>query len=349
MISQARRDQIPANSIKSAIESIEAWERVSPPPNPLNPPTRDEILRYYFVVECNSFPTGLLVTLSYANHSCDPNCAVFEEDPDEAGLPTYTLTSKRMIAPGEEITISYIDLVAMVELAEDRQRRLEEHFLFYCTCEWCCSPLERIGLLKDIQGKELVGPKYEDYVCRAFPWGNIITETGSPCDGRVGKLSGYCEQCHQIATQKQLDNVQTKADRLVLNLRRTLLETNEFLKGMEDARKAALAQSATPTERPSSSSSQSTTTTEGDERIKDAATLKELNRLKKLMDGLKTRSHELLHSSHIAFGPIDACLEKVDSLIGSSTPAINNRSGKKKGGRKQAAEVTDALKEMALQ
>ncbi|KAJ3017430.1 UNVERIFIED_CONTAM: hypothetical protein HDU68_011685, partial [Siphonaria sp. JEL0065] len=330
MISQARKEQIPASTVDSALEMIKFWELESPPPSKLDPASRDSLIRFYFVVECNSFPTGLLVTLSYANHSCNPNSAVWEESPDSLdsrNLPIYTLTAKRDIPLGEEITISYIDLVAMVELSEDRQRRTEEHFLFLCTCEWCCTPLEKVGLLQNVTGA-VVGPKFEDFVCNAFP-GSSEQNT---CTGSVGRSSGVCETCKREATQKQLDNVQNKADRLILSLRRTLLETNEFLKKMDDARKELESAS-----RPSTSGTHSTTTTEGDERIKDAASLKELMRLKKLMEGLKTRATELLHESHIAFGPIQACLEKLDGLIGFNSNA--NAKGKKKGRSKQASNT----------
>ncbi|KAI9335664.1 hypothetical protein BDR26DRAFT_521898 [Obelidium mucronatum] len=244
MISKARRDQIPAAAVESALRLVAAWEAEADAEAPgtsaerVLPLSRDSLLRFYFVVECNSFPTGLLVTLSFANHSCNPNCAVFEQDPDPCDAekkPIYTLTAKRDICIGEEITISYIDLVAMVELSEDRQRRLEEHFLFHCSCEWCNSPLDRVGLLKDVPEDSplLKGPLFEDFSCSAFPQ----NDKGDCENGMVGRLSGVCSICSRQVTQKMLDKVQEKADRLMVGLRRTLLETNEFLKKMDDAKR----------------------------------------------------------------------------------------------------------------
>ncbi|KAJ3074680.1 SET and MYND domain-containing protein 3 [Podochytrium sp. JEL0797] len=338
LIPHPRRSQIPESVTSASLRLVTAWEQTTPPPTTLPPPTRDDILRFYFVVECNSFPTGLLVTLSYANHSCDPNCEVFEHDPAEpGGLPLYSLTSKRAIRVGEEITISYIDLVANVELCEDRQRRLEEHFLFRCRCEWCCAPLEREGLLlleSEDDTKPLTGPKFEDLLCSAFPWEGT-------CPGAVGLRSGVCSTCHHAATQKQLDNIQNKSDRLVLSLRRTLIEVNEFLNKIEEeanrvrqreASSVSNASTNSSIHRPVSSSSRSTTTTEGETRLTNAATIKELHRLLKLVRGFETRLEDLVHASHVAFGPMRACLGKLERAIAVHDALRVASAGKKRKG-----------------
>ncbi|KAJ3351051.1 Histone-lysine N-methyltransferase smyd1 [Entophlyctis luteolus] len=307
-----RREQVASVVLDALCTAAAAQD----PAYAINESTDIEIaLRLYFVVECNSFPTGLLITLSNANHSCNPNCYVLEEDPvDGEVLPTYTLTAKRDISPGEEITISYLDLVSMVELAEDRRRHLEEHFLFFCMCEWCHSPLEKVGLLAASSEESHFGPKFEDLACHAFSWPpDEATGQSQKCvDGRIGCRTGLCDGCQRVASQKQLDTVQQKADRLIVNLRRFLLETNSFLAQIRKNNFFEL-------ERPSSSSSSKSTKTAssaasaGNERIKYISTIKELKRLLKVLEGMKTRSQELLHSTHIAFGPIEACLAKLRS------------------------------------
>ncbi|KAI8820610.1 hypothetical protein BJ741DRAFT_638095 [Chytriomyces cf. hyalinus JEL632] len=168
--------------------------------------------------------------MSNANHSCNPNaCDEVEGFPS----PVYQLTVKRDIQCGEEVTISYIDLVANVELAEDRQRYLEEHFLFYCQCEWCHAQ-PTTGFLA---GSNTIvhGPLHEDYECAAFQW---TSENESSAEmicitGNVGKFTGCCATCGKTATQKQLDNVCRQFDRLILSLRRMLVEMNAFLESVQ--------------------------------------------------------------------------------------------------------------------
>ncbi|KAJ3142540.1 hypothetical protein HK100_001793 [Physocladia obscura] len=342
----------------------------------LDPCDIDTAIRFFFVVECNSFPSGILVRLSAANHSCNPNAFVVEESPYSSvnnsdscevqiQLPVYSLTAKRDIAVGEEITISYLDLVSNVELAEDRQRHLEEHFLFLCQCEWCHHPVEKIGLLRENEdndkGQVVFGPKFEDYTCRAFPRQSvpltdlnldiysiaaattIAARTTIDCckDGKVGKLTGYCETCHQTVTSKQLENVQKKADRLIINLRRIFVETNAFLadlgkKYISNGTNGSVALESNNNDiscRPSSSTSSSavTTTTEGEERVKTADEIKELKRLMKAVEVLHGRANELLHSSHIAFAPIQVCLGKLKAHLIASDSSRTSRSSSNSG------------------
>ncbi|KAI8825408.1 hypothetical protein BJ741DRAFT_632472, partial [Chytriomyces cf. hyalinus JEL632] len=169
--------------------------------------------------------------MSNANHSCNPNARVDEVE----GFPSpmYQLTAKRDIQCGEEVTISYIDLVANVELAEDRQRYLEEHFLFYCQCEWCHAPQPTTGLLAG-SNTIIHGPLHEDYACAAFQWTSENESSAEMiCEsGNVGKLTGRCKTCGKTATQKQLDNICRKSDRLILSLRRMLVETNAFVEAV---------------------------------------------------------------------------------------------------------------------
>jgi hypothetical protein len=69
------------------------------------------------------------------NHSCDPNSTVFFEGPE------LRVRSIKTIAPGEEITISYMDPNESFEL---RQDHLLSKYHFTCKCQKCekgrCSP-----------------------------------------------------------------------------------------------------------------------------------------------------------------------------------------------------------------
>ncbi|TPX47229.1 hypothetical protein CcCBS67573_g10269 [Chytriomyces confervae] len=295
---------------------------------------------------CNSFPTALLVTMSNANHSCNPNARVDEVEGFPS--PVYQLTAKRDIQCGEEVTISYIDLVANVELAEDRQRYLEEHFLFYCLCEWCHAPQPTTGLLAGLNDA-VHGPLHEDYACTAFQWKSENESSAEiTCEsGKVGKLTGRCTTCGKTATQKQLDNICRKSDRLILSLRRMLVETNAFVEAVRAGGNSTSTASNTPSDARSrqstteSAKSFATTSTMKEEGVKNAATLKELKRLQSLMKGMETRAIELLHSSHIAFVPIRACLDDLQELIGAGSL---NGSKIRNGARKAENRDTDASK-----
>ncbi|KAJ3561643.1 hypothetical protein NP233_g10068 [Leucocoprinus birnbaumii] len=76
---------------------------------------------------------ALFLRLSRCNHSCDPN-AVWSWD---ASTLMLTLTALRPIAPGEEITISYISLSG--NHAAQREQ-LKAICGFDCTCEECTLP-----------------------------------------------------------------------------------------------------------------------------------------------------------------------------------------------------------------
>lgn len=78
--------------------------------------------------ELNSLGTGIYVTSSLLNHSCDPNvCATFRGT-------RISVRAMRDISRGEEIRISYTDLM---QLSADRKRELSEGYMFECTCANC--------------------------------------------------------------------------------------------------------------------------------------------------------------------------------------------------------------------
>lgn len=91
-------------------------------------------------ISCNAFTitdpdfhvagSGLFLGVVAANHSCDPNCFQMFDG------PSIRLRALRPIAPGEELTIGYIDLS---ELRSERQKILRESYGFLCTCSRCSS------------------------------------------------------------------------------------------------------------------------------------------------------------------------------------------------------------------
>lgn len=82
--------------------------------------------------------TAFYALQSCINHSCDPNAhAMKRADVDVDG--SAVILAKRRIAPGDEITISYIDESMDFE---DRQSALRDYG-FQCRCTRCCAYLSR--------------------------------------------------------------------------------------------------------------------------------------------------------------------------------------------------------------
>lgn len=98
------------------------------------------VARLLAQIGCNAFTitdgdaevlgVGLFLGAVSANHSCDPNChQIFEG-------PNIRLRALRPIAPGEELTIGYIDISNTRKL---RQEALLEGYGFECACSRCSS------------------------------------------------------------------------------------------------------------------------------------------------------------------------------------------------------------------
>ncbi|KAJ6589957.1 hypothetical protein DFH09DRAFT_1027153 [Mycena vulgaris] len=72
--------------------------------------------------------------ISRVNHSCSPNTVAYFDIPTFS----YRLTAVRDIVEGEELTLSYVDLMLFTK---SRQLKLEPYG-FQCTCMACREPLE---------------------------------------------------------------------------------------------------------------------------------------------------------------------------------------------------------------
>lgn len=78
---------------------------------------------------------GVYLSMSLINHSCVPNTS-WTTDMDGPFHNSIALTSLREIAPGEEITISYIPLDAKTSTREERAHHLFQYG-FDCDCPAC--------------------------------------------------------------------------------------------------------------------------------------------------------------------------------------------------------------------
>ncbi|XP_042363613.1 histone-lysine N-methyltransferase SMYD3 [Plectropomus leopardus] len=104
------------------------------------PPSCQEPLSLIAKVTCNCFTisdgelqeigVGLYPSLSLLNHDCRPNCVMVFVG------TKLQLRAVRDINAEEELTISYIETLS---ITEDRQRQLEDQYLFTCHCQYCDS------------------------------------------------------------------------------------------------------------------------------------------------------------------------------------------------------------------
>jgi len=75
-----------------------------------------------------SIGRSLYPSASYFNHSCEPNCEVFETGSILSIHPT------RDIAEGDEVTIAYIDTKQTLHA---RRQQLHDTYFFHCQCTRC--------------------------------------------------------------------------------------------------------------------------------------------------------------------------------------------------------------------
>ncbi|XP_067901523.1 histone-lysine N-methyltransferase SMYD3 isoform X5 [Heterodontus francisci] len=66
--------------------------------------------------------------MSLLNHSCDPNCVIVFEGKQ------LQLHAVRQIQANEELTVSYIDVMAT---SQERRRQIEKQYCFVCDCKRC--------------------------------------------------------------------------------------------------------------------------------------------------------------------------------------------------------------------
>ncbi|XP_071948093.1 histone-lysine N-methyltransferase SMYD3-like [Antedon mediterranea] len=103
-----------------------------------NVPSYPDMLELFGRVACNSFNicdkemqsigVGLYLKAAIFNHSCSPNCiAVFNST-------TLHMRAVKNIKKGEELLVSYIDLMYPTEI---RQQMLQDQYFFTCDCTAC--------------------------------------------------------------------------------------------------------------------------------------------------------------------------------------------------------------------
>ena len=124
----------------------------------------------------------LHLTMSLMSHSCIPNCVTLHN-------PDYTLTvrSMRPVKKGEELTISYTELLAG---RLDRKRDTLHNWFFECSCERCLDVTD-------------LGTNFDTHLCSACH-GKVL-----PLD--LGMNSQWkCESCHQLMNAKSIQDAESQ-------------------------------------------------------------------------------------------------------------------------------------------
>ncbi|KAL1123009.1 hypothetical protein AAG570_003333 [Ranatra chinensis] len=89
--------------------------------------------------------SGLYALQRCVNHDCDPSADVTFPHSDY----TLALVARRKIAPGEEITTSYLDDCIMDRSRHTRNKALKEFYLFECKCNKCLEQADEPDVTSD--------------------------------------------------------------------------------------------------------------------------------------------------------------------------------------------------------
>lgn len=93
----------------------------------------------------NNEGSGLYLTQSKINHSCNPNAEI--QFPYSNNV--LQVTALRNIATNEEICISYLDDCQLNRSRHSRQKYLQENYLFTCDCVKCEEEIHQTDVTSD--------------------------------------------------------------------------------------------------------------------------------------------------------------------------------------------------------
>lgn len=99
----------------------------------------------------NNEGSGLYLTQSKINHSCNPNAEIrfpFSNN-------VLQVVALRDISENEEICISYLDECQLNRSRHSRQKYLEENYLFSCECEKCQEEIHQPDVTSDEEECEM--------------------------------------------------------------------------------------------------------------------------------------------------------------------------------------------------
>ncbi|CAL1150549.1 unnamed protein product [Cladocopium goreaui] len=106
-----------------------------------------EVLRFLQVLRVNGIEvpfsfTGLYNLACRANHSCAPCCRVSVAEGGQ-----LRIVALRPILAGDEVTVSYLSELELLEVGSVRRKMLETTWDFRCTCSRCSAPDDRRSTL----------------------------------------------------------------------------------------------------------------------------------------------------------------------------------------------------------
>lgn len=112
-----------------------------------------EIHSYCFLVNYKCFRSyslmGVFPIINRINHSCDPNCSVHWNNVTNK----EELYIMKRLEVGEELTISYVDMITHAATKMERREYLEKHFGFPCDCALCSLTGQKLEIDDKIREK----------------------------------------------------------------------------------------------------------------------------------------------------------------------------------------------------
>lgn len=98
----------------------------------------------------NNEGSGLYLTQSKINHSCNPNAEIRFPFSNH----TLQVVALRRINPNEEVCISYLDECEINRSRHSRQKYLQENYLFVCGCDKCEKEIHEPDVTSDEEEEE---------------------------------------------------------------------------------------------------------------------------------------------------------------------------------------------------
>ena len=92
---------------------------------------------------------GVFPIINRINHACDPNCSVHWN----VVTNKEELFIMRQVEAGEELTISYVDMITSAATRSERREYLERHFGFLCDCSLCSLTGQKLELDDKVREK----------------------------------------------------------------------------------------------------------------------------------------------------------------------------------------------------
>uniref|UniRef100_Q4H2S8 [histone H3]-lysine(4) N-trimethyltransferase n=1 Tax=Ciona intestinalis TaxID=7719 RepID=Q4H2S8_CIOIN len=194
------------------------------------PDSDEEMAHLFAIIDCNAIGlndhrgvqtigVGIYPGISMLNHDCSPNCVAMNNG------PRLEVRALRVIQPGEELCISYID---SLETTEKRREKLKLQYYFDCECDTCT------------KGEELENLKHalvsEDIKEESVKYINQFSKDMLKRIHKTKQNQNWERMCNQtLGTLAQQDCVIADTNVLKIAMLNHAVEVQSFLRRQEPA------------------------------------------------------------------------------------------------------------------